>query len=214
MACCFVESEESMSFIKRRKGAVLALALVVLMFGVAFSGVTLYVVKNLFYSAKGVIDDTILIKAAESGVEMGKVWLAKQMDQAPPMPRHGEEVGDRIDVPGELEKLVVHRIEVPASENGGVSLEVTVYDLMYEQGSVNPNQLFASGPFPPKIDEDILKYIGSRKLDSSYAASNKGEGTLGSSFEEGKYGAYLVVSKASYQSRKKVIAEGIVVKLN
>lgn len=211
MAGSLLESEEPMRLKSRRKGAVLALTLVVLAFGIAFSGVTLYVIKNLFYSTKSVIDDVALTKAAESGLEMGKAWLAEKVEEAPPLPRQSAGIGEKVDVPSDLEDLVVHKIEVPASDSGDIGLEVTVYDLIYEAGMVDSAQLFSKGSFPPKVDEDVLKYIGSRRKKSTYANSNMRESVQPSSFEEGKYGAYLIVSKASYQKREKVVSEGILV---
>lgn len=201
---------------KKRCGAVLALTLVVMVFGIAFAGAAFYLVENMFSTTMNVVRDARLNVAAEDGLEIGKVWLDEEIRSTRSLPRFfSGGVEGEINVPEDLEDLRVQHFPLaPASGDVEVDLEVEVFDLKYEVVTIDTDELVPGNIFPPQLNERMLRYLGSRHLFSSYAASNRGEGSIGAGFGIDNYGAYLIRSRAVFGNRQKVLSEAVIRKLN
>jgi len=200
--------------LKKREGAVLALTLVVMVFGIAFAGAAFYLVENMFSTTMNVVRDMRLNNIAESGIEIGKEWLESFIESENRLPRLAGDIEGKIDVPDELENLrVKHFPLAPASADSAVELEVEIYDLKYGINAIDTGELTPGKIFPPQLNENMIEYIGSRHLFSSYSASNRSEGSTGAGFGTDNYGAYLVRSRAVFGTREKVLSEAVLRKL-
>jgi hypothetical protein len=200
--------------LKKREGAVLALTLVVMVFGIAFAGAAFYLVENMFSTTMNVVRDMRLNNIAEGGIEIGKEWLESFIESENRLPRLAGDIEGKIDVPDELENLrVKHFPLAPASADSAVELEVEIYDLKYGINAIDTGELTPGKIFPPQLNENMIEYIGSRHLFSSYSASNRSEGSAGAGFGTDNYGAYLVRSRAVFGTREKVLSEAVLRKL-
>jgi len=200
--------------LKKREGAVLALTLVVMVFGIAFAGAAFYLVENMFSTTMNVVRDMRLNNIAEGGIEIGKEWLESFIESENRLPRLAGDIEGKIDVPDELENLrVKHFPLAPASADSAVELEVEIYDLKYGINAIDTGELTPGKIFPPQLNENMIEYIGSRHLFSSYSASNRSEGSTGAGFGTDNYGAYLVRSRAVFGTREKVLSEAVLRKL-
>lgn len=203
-----------MKNLKKREGAVLALTLVVMVFGIAFAGAAFYLVENMFSTTMNVIHDVRLNNIAEGGIEIGKEWLETFIESENRLPRFAGDIEGQINVPDELESLrIKHFPLAPASADSDVEIEVEIYDLKYGINAIDTGDLTPGNIFPPQLNESMIEYIGSRHLFSSYAASNRSEGTTGAGFGTDNYGAYLVRSRAVFGTREKVLGEAVLRKL-
>jgi hypothetical protein len=70
--------------VKRRRGMALPLVILLVIVGFVFVGVGAYVVRNLFWSSQGVVIESKLYNAAQSGIEwgMGQIWKNKDNIEA------------------------------------------------------------------------------------------------------------------------------------
>jgi uncharacterized membrane protein (DUF485 family) len=67
------------SFRRKRRGMALPLVILLVIVGFVFVGVGAYVVRNLFWSSQGVVIESKLYNAAQSGIEWGmeQIWANK-----------------------------------------------------------------------------------------------------------------------------------------
>jgi hypothetical protein len=193
----------------RKEGAVLALTLVVLLFGLAFSGAVLLLVENFFSTSLSLVRDITITNEAEGGLETGKQWLDSYIENNDMLPRFSSaSLTGEIDVTGDPSVIRIHHFPLsPSSGNPDVQVEIEVFDLNYEIGTItlNPGTIF-----PPQLNATMIQYLGSRHLSSSYAASNRGEGDVGAGFGMDRYGVYLVRSKAVLGEREKAVGEAVI----
>jgi hypothetical protein len=193
----------------RKDGAVLALTLAVLLFGLAFSGVVLVLVENFFSTSLSHVRDIAITNEAEGGLETGKQWLDSYIESNDMLPRFSSaSLTGEIGVTGDPSALRVHHSPLsPSAGNPDVHVEVEVFDLNYEISSI---ALAPGTIFPPQLNATMIQYLGSRHLSSSYAASNRGEGDVGAGFGMDRYGVYMVRSRAVLGEREKALSEAVI----
>ncbi|MFA0888970.1 MAG: hypothetical protein ACC613_07740 [Synergistales bacterium] len=66
--------------VKRRRGMALPLVILLVIVGFVFVGVGAYVVRNLFWSSQGVVIESKLYNAAQSGIEWGMALIWERKD--------------------------------------------------------------------------------------------------------------------------------------
>ncbi|HPK42719.1 MAG TPA: hypothetical protein PK877_04380 [Synergistales bacterium] len=196
----------------KKSGAVLPLTLVVLLLGIAFSGVVLLLVQNFFSTSTSLVREIDITGEAEGGLEAGKQWLIGYIWTHDRLPRFSpddpEDLTGRVNVTGDPSVLRVHHIPpAPAAGNPRVMVEVEVFDLNYDVGTIalDPGEIF-----PPRLDATMIEYMGSWHMSSSYAASNRGEGSVGAGFGVDRYGVYLVRSRAVLGEKEKSLSEALI----
>jgi len=196
----------------KKAGAVLPLTLVVLLLGIAFSGVVLVMVENYFSTSTSLVREIDITGEAEGGLEAGKQWLIGYIWAHDRLPRFSpddpEDLTGRVNVTGDPSVLRVHHIPpAPAAGNPRVMVEVEVFDLNYDVGTIalDPGEIF-----PPRLDATMIEYMGSWHMSSSYAASNRGEGSVGAGFGVDRYGVYLVRSRAVLGEKEKSLSEAVI----
>jgi len=196
----------------KKSGAVLPLTLVVLLLGIAFSGVVLLLVQNFFSTSTSLVREINITGEAEGGLEIGKQWLDGYRRTHDRLPRFfSDDPGDltgSINVTGDPRELRVHHVPpAPAAGNPKVLVEVEVFDLNYEIRTIalNPGVIF-----PPRLDATMME---SPSISTSYNTSNRGRFEEGPEFGGNPYGVYLIRSRAILGNKEKVLGEAVVIRV-
>jgi len=218
-----------------RKGMVLPIVLVMLLFGAVLVYVTFEVVNNLFVSSSNVVDDVQLYNAAQDGLEKGKVWLFQTRNDDDVLPRWESEnqLGTLVetDLDDGYEVLLLKKLNnnsvagrtYPDGQDvahwkysmGSVEVEVRIYDMNYdaELSDTDKKEIYEKwSNFPPRMVYDTSGGEMSDRMGSTYAASNRAGGSIGWSGEV-NLGYYLIRSKASFEDNDKEIEEAMIIRL-
>lgn len=135
----------------KRKGMALGLVILLVVVGFVFVGVGAYVVRNLFWSSQGVVVESKLYNAAQSGIEAGmaKLWENKDKIEAELITVNSANANldyIRVREDNTSSGLGTDFIEVPEKTEDGINRAVLLLDCNYtlEEGVVIAN-------LPPRV---------------------------------------------------------------
>lgn len=215
----------------RKKGIALPLVLVTLLVGGALVGAGFFVVTNFFYSSKGMVDSARLYSAAMDGLERGKLWIRLKGSQEGRLPRWDAPNTLGILEPGEIntsetpkEKGYQRLLAMPVSgdavsyenpqvhySSSRIEIKVRIYDMDYTPGGGLDSKHLPG--FPPKLRVSETG-INSENQASTYAGSNRGEGTAGTGAGGmPQYGFYLIRSTAEFDGKSTTVEQAVIVRL-
>jgi hypothetical protein len=130
-------------FFGKRKGMALGLVILLVVVGFVFVGVGAYVVRNLFWSSQGVVVESKLYNAAQSGVEWGmaQLWKNKDNIEADLITEvksldgsdgiwAREDNADEGTFYTSTTKMIGYGVALPETDSG-ITLEVKLYDCNY-----------------------------------------------------------------------------------
>ncbi len=136
----------------KRLGMALPLVILLVLVGFVFVGVGAYVVRNLFWSSQGVVIESKLYNAAQSGIEWGmaQIWSHKDQIESDRI-LSADSIDDiriRIDdyQPGKTTGIYLAEGESPPAVDPRITVTVHLLDCNYELAS----GATASG-FPPRV---------------------------------------------------------------
>lgn len=185
----------------KRKGAALALSLVVLLVGGVLVAVSLYITENMMATTRMKTEDELRLNAALAGAEKGKKWLMDEMaaGNTPSRPASGDIAAFS---PGYPELLVTPPITFT---QGDTEVEVRIFDLYYTY----TNALKFEAGMPPRILQ--VQKPDSLRERPSYDSSNAAEGTPGAATpgDSSSSGTYLVRSDATLSGLTKRVEQAI-----
>lgn len=210
--------------IYRRRGIALPLALITLLVGGALIGAAFFVVTNLFFTSKGITDQERLYSAAMDGLERGKLWIRETGTREGRLPRwdapNAQGILESGDLAGSYNILLVMPVSGDAVtfdtpqvhySSSGMNVNVRIYDMDYSPGG-GLDSGYLPG-FPPSMSE-VETGIRSESQTSSYAGSNRGEGTAGAGAGgAAQYGFYLIRSTAEFDGKSKTVEQAVIVRL-
>jgi hypothetical protein len=133
---------------KKRKGMALPLVILLIVVGFVFVGVGAYVVRNLFWSSQGVVVESKLYNAAQSGIEWGmaQIWTNKDNIEADLITSVDslDDIRVRIDNlgTGVGTDFLADGVPLPETDSG-ITLTVTLLDCNY---SLAPGATVANLP--------------------------------------------------------------------
>ncbi len=219
----------------KKKGFALPLVLVVLLVGALLVSLTFEIVGNLFSSSRYVVEDVEMYNAASDGVEQGKAWILNAREEDGRLPRWeatdpgGELVSGDLTGTGEdvYDVLLVRKLNSSTLpgwnypdgsqvahgiySQGHVQVRVRIFDMGYTVGSGVDKDDYETG-FPPKMLYSAGEAAMSQHMGSSYASSNRGEGSVG----EGSgvnLGYYLIRSEASFEEQTRKVDQAVIIRL-
>lgn len=152
------EFESKLSAIcKQRRGMALPLVILLVIVGFVFVGVGAYVVQNLFWSSQGVVIESKLYNAAQSGIEWGmaQIWenkdnieadiisSADSLDGTNGIWVRKDNLGAGVATSENMK--IGYGILLPET-GSGITLSVKLYDCNY---SLAPNVTIAN--LPPRV---------------------------------------------------------------
>lgn len=198
---------------RKRRGAALALSLVLLALAGGMVAISLDLVERITETTGLRIDDELMLNAAVSGVERGKALLEARRLSVGRLPRRDEPESvlsagemlppfDALKVAGCVDYFVTLN---------GVVVHVTVYDLSYEVAS---GVFFLQGT-PPRISPErasILASLAEEALQrQGYASANlAGASSASPSEAERSARAYLVRAVAASGFLSKTAEQALV----
>ena len=205
-----------MRYVKnRRRAFALPMVLVVMILGSVLVYVTYGVVSNLFTSSRNVVEKVELYNAALDGVERAKAWIMEVRRTQGSLPRweannpygelrSGEPYSNLLvrDSTGTLPDL---------NENADIQVTVEIYDMDYQIGIDLDSDDYEAG-FPPRMRYDYDELSTSLHQTSTYAGTNRGEGTTGAGGGV-QLGFYLIRSTATFEDRQETIEQAMIMRL-
>ena len=140
------------SFRRKRRGMALPLVILLVIVGFVFVGVGAYVVRNLFWSSQGVVIESKLYNAAQSGIEWGMalIWTHKDQIESDRITSADnlDDIRVRIDdyTPGTTTGPLLAAGQTPPEVDSRITVTVSFLDTNYELAA----GASAAG-FPPRV---------------------------------------------------------------
>jgi len=208
--------------LRKNPGFTLPMVLIVLILGSVLIYVTYGMVTNLFTTSSNVVEDLELYNAALDGVERGKNWILNARTTYGRLPRweasdpSGELSPSDLSGTGEdwYSILIVQDLANNpgnmAYSKGSIQVNVNIYDMNYVPSGVVSGD-YQPG-FPPKMLFSAGEAAMSQHMGSSYASSNRGEGSVGE--DSGvTLGYYLIRSRATFEDQEQEIEQAVMIRL-
>lgn len=197
-----------------REGMALPLTLIVLLVTGAIVAVSMYFIENMMTTTKMKTDGEKLVNAAIGGLEKGKQFILKAIDNdtAPRITSGDMEIISKLekidDREAFLKMLIVHEDKYSVD---GVSVNLKIFDINYP---LSKDIEFFEG-IPPLISSTFTKNLSQSSLvqRQSYDQTNRGGGSPGEGFTvTGEHRAYLLRSLAELGTLSKTVEQAVMLK--
>lgn len=195
------------------------MVLVALLLGSVLVAVTYEVVNNLWSSSRNVVEKVELYNAAVEGIEKGKIWLRQTAKADGYLPSweasnpYGEITHSDL-TGGSYNILLVKDIDgnLPGIDytKGNINVTIEIFDMSYMIGNDVQSDDYISG-FPPRLYYEYTVPT-SMHQGSTYAGSNRGEGSTGSGTAI-SLGYYLIRSQAQFEDRTEIVEQSVIARL-